>query len=92
MRRIDKNNDGSVDLIEWWKQFHENACSGPAGAAGGIAGASWHIDAPKKEARGVRGLGGAAGDGGVLPSAPYGLRKDPTESPQPRLLSLCKHA
>ena len=54
MKRIDKNDDGSVDLVEWWRQFHTEATSGMPGAAGGIAGASWHVDADnKREARGV---------------------------------------
>ena len=35
MKRIDKNDDGSVDLIEWWRQFHTEATSGMPGAAGG---------------------------------------------------------
>ena len=54
MRRIDKNDDGSVDLVEWWKQFHTEATSGMPGAAGGIAGASWHMENDHKhEARGM---------------------------------------
>ncbi len=55
MKRIDRDDDGSVDLIEWWKQFYDEAKSGLPGAAGGIAGASWHLgsDQRPKEVRGV---------------------------------------
>eukprot|EP01043_Picozoa_sp_COSAG02_P018097 COSAG02_NODE_836_length_16647_cov_17.589014_4_plen_441_part_00 len=55
MKRIDKDDDGSVDLIEWWKQFYDEAKSGLPGAAGGIAGASWHLGSNQgsREARGV---------------------------------------
>jgi Ca2+-binding EF-hand superfamily protein len=55
MKRIDKDDDGSVDLIEWWKQFYDEAKSGLPGAAGGIAGASWHLgNQAVKEARGIK--------------------------------------
>ena len=61
IRRIDVNNDGTVNLMEWFIQFAFESVAGPPGAAAGIPNSSWsHSDTDIANVRSERGSVGRA--------------------------------